>query len=357
MRAVHAVLGLVALGCAEAVAAPPIDSAVPPPSPPSHASAFGVLDFGSAPEGIDGIEVTACAACHPRHADEWRTSAHAIAHTDPVYQAEWTGNRFCSDCHAPRARDPYLEPELAAAGVDCASCHVREGAIVSAQVSGAAPHPSVADEDRRGTALCATCHQFAFPRDPSIPMQDTVEEHAASGDPRGCTDCHAPTRDGHTSHRFPGHRDPQLLSEALLVTASAARDGWSTDVVLRLAAHEAAHAVPTGDVFRRLEIRAWVDGRPDNAASVLLWRRFDLSGEHWRPTVDERVPPPGQGERVVELRVPDSGPRIVWSIDLWSIDPRQAGRFAEDVTLHSRMATGVIDVTARAADSEVAATP
>lgn len=331
------------IGCATP-SAPDGSTAEPAPSPPGHPTAFGVLDFGVAPEGIDGIEALACAACHPRHADEWRASAHSMAHTDPLYQREWTGDRFCSDCHSPRAADPHAEPERAAAGVDCATCHVREGRVVSARVAGTAPHPSVADADRAGVRFCATCHQFDFPRNPGVAMQDTVREHRASGDPRGCVDCHAPTRDGHTDHRFGGHRDPALLAEALLVEATATRDGWSTDVTLRLRAHEVTHAVPTGDVFRRLEVRAWIEGRPDNAASELLARGFDIVDGVWHPTEDRRVPPPGGGERVVALRVPDSGRRIVWTIDLWSIEPRHSGRFGPDVPLRSRMATGVIDL-------------
>ncbi|MCB9597646.1 MAG: hypothetical protein H6719_33315 [Sandaracinaceae bacterium] len=332
-----------AVGCSPP---PPDDGGAPAPieEPPGHATAFGVLDFGDAPEGLDGAEVVACAACHPRHADEWRGSAHAAAARDPLFLQEHSGDPFCTDCHAPRARDVAAEPELAAVGVDCATCHLRGGVVNAARVSGDAPHPSVADPDRAAVGLCRTCHQFDFPRNPGVPMQDTVREWEASGQDEGCVGCHAPHQDGHTDHRFLGHRDEALLARALLVEASAARDGWSTDVVLRLRAHDVGHSVPTGDVFRRLEVRAWVEGRPDNAASELLWRRFDIDQGVWTPAEDQRVPPPGQGERRVELRIPDSGHRIVWAIDLWSVEPRLASRFDPGVQLHTRMVTGVIQV-------------
>ena len=313
-----------------------------PPSP-ARASAFGRLDFGHAPPGLDGLDARACAACHAEHADEWRASAHGRAFVDPLFVEEWSGQSFCSDCHAPRAGDPSREPELAAAGVDCATCHVREGVVYASEVSGDAPHPSVADPTRAGVSLCATCHQFGFPHDPDQALQNTVVEWEASGATHGCAHCHAPQRGGHTDHRFPGHRDPELLARALIVEGSATRDGWSTDVQLELRANRVEHAVPTGDVFRRLVVRAWVEGREGNAASVTLGRRFDVAEDGTqRAAEDERVPPPGQGERVVALRIPDSGPRILWSIDLWSLDPRNARRFDQDVTLHTRMAQGAI---------------
>jgi len=308
---------------------------------PTRSSALPRLDFGEGPEAA--LDARACARCHARHADEWKRSAHARAHVDPLYQQEWSGDPFCSDCHAPRAADPRAEPELARAGVDCATCHVRAGVVHAARVSGRAPHPSVADPSRAPVGLCASCHQFDFPRSPGVPMQNTVAEWTQSGSDRGCVDCHAPQDGDHTPHVFGGHRDPALLARALTVEGEATRDGWSTDVVLRLRADQVGHAVPTGDVFRRLVVRAWIPGRENNAAEARLARRFDIAEDgRWHPREDQRVPPPGRGERRVELRLPDTGPEIAWSIDLWSVSPRIAGRFEPDVTLSTRMAEGRI---------------
>lgn len=279
--------------------------------PRAHASAFGRLDIGTPLE--EGLDPRDCAECHAQHVEEWRRSAHARAYLDPLFQEEWTGDRFCSDCHAPRAADPEAEPDLARLGVDCATCHVRQGVVHGAPVP------------RDGTTLCATCHQFSFPRDEGLMMQDTVAELARSDVAGPCTRCHAPSESGHTRHDFPGHRDPALLARALFVDARASRDGWSTDVELTLRAFDAAHAVPTGDLFRRLEVSAWVEGRPQNAASVLLGRHFDVDDDgHWSAAEDERVPPPGQGERTVRLRLHDSGPRLRWRVRLHSLDPELA---------------------------------
>lgn len=292
--------------CATPPETVPSDQAEPP-----RRSAFGRLDIGRPLD--EGLAPAACAECHPRHAEEWRRSAHAAAFTDPLFVHEYGGDRFCSDCHAPRAARPELDPDLAALGVDCATCHVREGVVHGAAVS------------RDGTTLCATCHQFDFPGDPTLPMQDTVAESGRGDREAPCTGCHAPRVDGHTRHDFPGHRDPELLSRALYVDASATRDGWSTDVELRLRTFDASHAVPTGDVFRRLEVRVWVEGRPENAARALLGRRFDVDEDGaWHAAEDERVPPPGRGERVVALRLLDSGPVVRWAIRLHSLGPDRA---------------------------------
>lgn len=336
-------LGMLVAACGAPAGEPP-DAGAPPPvsaAAPPRPSALPRLDFGELSE--HELDVRACGRCHARHAREWKRSAHAQAFVDPLFGHEWSGDPFCSDCHAPRAGDPNAEPDLARAGVDCATCHVRAGVVHAAEVSGRAPHPSVADPGRAPVGLCASCHQFDFPRDRGTPMQNTVVEWEQSGADRGCVGCHAPRDGGHTPHDFPGHRDPALLAQALTVEGEATRDGWSTDVVLRLEADRVGHAVPTGDVFRRLVVRAWVPGREGNAAEVRLARRFDIDeGGRWHPREDQRVPPPGAGARVVELRLPDTGPEIAWSVDLWSVSPRIAGRFDDGVTLSTRMTQGTL---------------
>lgn len=253
------------------------------------------------------IAAASCVECHAEIGAQWRSSGHATAFDDPVFAAEYepAPSAFCDGCHAPALAGVHD-------GVDCASCH---GA------SAAASGPS-------GAEACATCHQFAFEPDhpvydPADPMQDTVHEWQQSGTKRTCVDCHMPRRDGVRSHRFVGAGDPSLVASALDITAT--REGSSIRIVLD--ADAAGHAVPTGDMYRRLRVAAWSDDHDDAAHEQWLMRVFAQvtasTGEGFarRPVVDTR-PRPGQPRTVVLPARPDAP--VHWSVELHRLDPSTA---------------------------------
>jgi hypothetical protein len=214
-----------------------------------------------------------CETCHLEIAREWRSSLHRRAHTDAAYQRAFALEPlpFCQGCHAPEANP---EQPVAAAvgemGVACVTCHVLEGNVVAL---------------RNSDSACASCHEFAFPdssarRVPEL-MQSTLSEHARSDErERSCADCHMPrARDGHRSHAFPGGYDEQLVQSALEVSAHRTPSG----VQLRLTPRRAGHAVPTGDLFRRLEVSAEAVGAEWQV--VASDRRY--LARHW-----QRIPGP-----------------------------------------------------------------
>jgi hypothetical protein len=105
-------------------------------------------------------------------------------------------------------------------------------------------------------------------------MQMTVREHAASRfAATSCADCHMPwTGDGasrHRSHVFAASRDPALLQRSLRVEATR-RPGV---VGAALVPAAVGHAVPTGDLFRRLLVEAEATTRPGprRAATPARW--------------------------------------------------------------------------------------
>jgi len=137
-------------------------------------------------------------------------------------------------------------------------------------------------------------------------MQSTLSEHAASPLAKvSCQSCHMPAVEGgsseqpkrHRSHRF--EVDDQLLRSALSVSAQRASN---RAVSVTLTVTGAGHAVPTGDLFRRLEVRARSSGGA-RASAVGLERRFELvaseTGSERRQTGDERL-------------VADGIPQTVW---------------------------------------------
>lgn len=273
-------------------------------------------------------ENAACEGCHREIAEEWRASLHHRADVEPAYRRAFAIEPmpFCRGCHAPEAEPSQPESEAEAAlGVGCVTCHVTSAAqILAAPASGPArpaPHAVVRDARFASAAACAACHEFAFPtargRAPAELMQSTVTEHRASpASARACASCHMPRgASGRKSHAFLASRDPETLRRALDVRAARTS---ATTVRLTLTPRDPGHALPTGDLFRRLEISAEAAG-PDEmslgAAVRYLARHWELRPRKaGRALVrDDRV-----GERAVEIDLdvgpPAVGREIVWRV-------------------------------------------
>ncbi len=249
-----------------------------------------------------------CATCHASIASEWNSSQHRSAFTDAPFTVAHALEplAFCRGCHAPE-QDESITSTTADAriGVACTSCH------------GDAPHAPDASPDD----ACARCHQFEFPhtgkRDSVALMQSTIVEHANSKfSDVPCADCHMPSAaDGHRSHRFEASRDPSMLRRAVSISARLI-DAQTVEVSLR--AKHAGHAVPTGDLLRRLEVGASPRATPDAAQRRYLARHFapvrQRSGVVARTEVrDDRVPADGSTRRVrLEVDNPGSAPIRWW---------------------------------------------
>ena len=208
-----------------------------------------------------------CEACHATEAVQWRGSLHRDAFSNEAFQRSFAREPkpFCQGCHAPHADPNKTPPAWAAAnGVTCVSCHVEGEAVratMTARSSSPSPHPLARSPEFTGPQACAGCHEFDFPTSrrhaAGHRMQLTLTEHARSGSAElGCADCHMPaTVDDsgrHRDHRFDVSRNPALLRAAL--TASAERLG-PDKLRLELTPVAVGHALPTGDLFRRLELR------------------------------------------------------------------------------------------------------
>jgi hypothetical protein len=106
-------------------------------------------------------------------------------------------------------------------------------------------------------------------------MQQTVDELAASAlRESSCVSCHMPRLGpgpGHLSHRFLGGHDEVTLRQALTVEAQR----LSASVIrLILRPQQVGHALPTGDMFRRLQVRVESLGRPDR-------QEFSMEKSSW----------------------------------------------------------------------------
>ena len=274
---------------------------------------FVALAGGQVELPVSSLDNADCVRCHETQANEWEASQHRTAFTDETFQTAHTlePQAFCRACHAPEADEMHVEADAAALGVACVTCHVRDDVVIAAPGEGEpAPHAIERDPAFAATAACASCHEFAFPdadlRDTKKLMQSTVQEHATSRfAERSCSDCHMPRNaDGQVSHVFAASRDPEMLRSA--VEVSAVRVDADT-IEIGLATTRVGHAFPTGDLLRRIEVRAEADGK---TARRYLARHFGrqrqrsgivLRGE----MLDDRVRADGTPRRV-RLRLPES---------------------------------------------------
>jgi hypothetical protein len=240
-----------------------------------------------------------CDGCHPAEGAAHADTRHAHAWDAPAFQQAWsaTRDRWCLTCHAP--------PD----GVRCASCHVRDGFVRTADVPTEAAHAAhpmmVAD---LGVGACVSCHQFRAPGGGGV-VQDTVAEHARSGVTATCASCHL------VGHGLRGPRDRAFVKAA--VSARYA------DGVVRLVAAGVGHAVPTGDPWRRFEIELLAGD--DVVRRYVVGRRVAGVGADFREVVDHRLPPPGpDGTTAREVRVDPTGADR-WRVVFALTDPAHPG--------------------------------
>jgi hypothetical protein len=301
-----------------------------------------------------------CAGCHPDIAAEWMRSLHQRAWKDDVFQQAYAVEplAFCRGCHAPES-DPAREPtaRAQAIGVGCVSCHLMADGVHAAKANARADHPIVVDATLATPQACARCHQFDFPIDAHQvhpePMQDTLAEHAASlAATTPCQTCHMPMVDGmggkHRSHAFSVIADEAMLRRAVTTRAERLDGPAGPTVRVTLRAAAVGHAFPTGDMFRRVEVRAIaIDEHGATIATatpVALQRRFedrprdpggsDLTFERVEAE-DSRVPAPGRGERVVSLPLSRkaSRARLVYSVVYQRMSTPMAAAFGVEQVL------------------------
>lgn len=317
---------LVSLG-----ARPGSDLPLPRPAPQQRAA-----DYDAAAEN------DACTSCHQEIAEEWRGSLHRQSFSHPVFAAAHRAepSPFCRGCHAPEADPATTSGGARHIGVACVTCHVQHGDVVGPrELAASAGHHRVIGDPRMATgAACASCHQFDFPTPQRAAMQDTLGEHASSSHAsKSCQDCHMPLvlgSDGthHRSHDFGVAGRPEKLRAA--ITASARRDG-ALAITVTLANTGAGHAVPTGDMFRRLEVRAWSADDPELAAKpVVLARRFARGGAEGalrQQVGDDRLAASG-APRDVWLPFGDSvqDHTLRWEVAYQRMDPSMADAFGLD---------------------------
>jgi hypothetical protein len=286
------------------------------------------IDTRGISPALGTLRAEECGACHRDEYQEWKTTIHAHAWTDPYYQVDWVFDgrqQVCNNCHIPldrqqearvlgfRDRDklkpvlapnPQFDPALKQEGVTCAGCHLREGRILGPKGSPNAPHPVEKFSDPN--ALCMRCHVVQGERWDTfyrLPPCGTIAEieiaqgrlESRSGEyvvrspaAAGCVQCHMPALEGGSArpvrrHTWGGGHDPQMVRSALTASfTDSIAPGGGRIAKLTLENTGAAHFLPTGTPDRHLTVRLRAldaSGQvlretTDTLARTILWRPF-----------------------------------------------------------------------------------
>ncbi len=245
------------------------------------------IDFGFR-EGRESLPVDdapgpeRCTSCHQPQGKDWAESRHAASWTNDVFQAGYIvePRKFCVNCHAPhpeqgaeiqRNQDWYESlgpgstlpiPERhdepsAKHGIHCSTCHWRDGEILSSKPVTGAPHPIRVEPALATAQLCKGCHEFPMPvfRHGDTVFTETMMQSTWSewqswegASSKDCLDCHMPEG----RHLWHGAHDLQRLQDAVVV--KPVRGGFEVSV------HGVGHRVPTGDLFRNLQLQIQGNG-------------------------------------------------------------------------------------------------
>jgi hypothetical protein len=312
-------------------------------------------DTSNAPAMFPTLRAEECATCHREFNDEWATTIHSQAWTDPYFQIDWVFDgspQICKNCHIPLDRqqkfkvvgfndaekwDPILEPnpvfdpKLQHEGVTCNVCHYRDGKIVGVLGNTNAPHP--VEKIESANEICVRCHVvsgerwdtfFKFPPCGTVAEIQTTKGKTFAEDSSdmstkeiaalGCVECHMPLIErplvhggqirATREHTWRGGHNPDMVKKGLTTSfkETISDDSDKRRFTLAIKNTGAAHYIPTGTPDRHLTVQLRV---LDKQGKVLVEENHTLKRTiMWRPFIvdlwDTRLPPGEQREYTIQ---------------------------------------------------------
>jgi len=249
------------------------------------------------PEGLTSLSSKDCGVCHQEHYKEWKTSTHAHAWTDLQFQSELkkeSSPLMCINCHIPlqnqqefivtglingdiyqpvKKINPHFDKDLQNEGINCASCHVRNGAIVGPTGTAKAPHKTVKGTVHLSEELCTKCHNATAVITPTLACTFETGDEWQGGPyaaEKNCISCHMPEINREVvagygkrksrHHYFMGSGipklkglQPQILNGLVYYPSKIKEDYMLNDSLnfsFKIVNENAGHKVPTGDPER-----------------------------------------------------------------------------------------------------------
>jgi len=276
------------------------------------------------PEGIASLSAEYCGSCHPNHFEEWRQSTHAHAWKDLQFQSELKKESspfMCINCHIPlqnqqefiveglidgdiyqpvKVKNPMFDKALQQEGINCASCHVRDGAIIGPTGTKKAPHKTVNNAAHLSENLCISCHNAVAVITPTLACTFETGDEWKTGpyfEKQNCISCHmeATTREITPGfgkrlsrfHTFPGSGIPKFDSVSTQILnglefyPSTPKKAYSKNkeiiFSLKVRNENAGHKVPTGDPERFFLIIFELK----NSSGEIVASQTNRIGEKW----------------------------------------------------------------------------
>ncbi len=277
------------------------------------------------PEGLTSLSAESCGTCHKEHYEEWKFSTHSHAWEDPQFQAELakeTSPFMCINCHIPlqnqqdsivkglingdiyrpvKEANPHFDKKLQQEGINCASCHVRNGAVIGPTGTTKAPHKTVKDTVHLSEKLCISCHNAVAVVTPQLACTFQTGDEWKAGPYFGkktCLNCHMPdtTRaivpgfEPRLSHRhyFPGSGIPKFADQPTKMLNGLSMKEHTPNIEnvkvgdtlhfnITLKNEFAGHRVPTGDPERFILVEQAIYTKD----SVLFDKKTSRIGEEW----------------------------------------------------------------------------
>ncbi len=287
------------------------------------------IPFQKVPEGIPSLRAESCGTCHREIYNEWKTSIHAKAYTDPFFQAYWKKDKniwVCLNCHtplenqqptlvgdiprgrverAPETPNPHFDLAYQQEGVTCAACHVRDGVILGPYDDSAAPHPTQFDPSFRTTKICYRCHNVVsgpaqfYNVGPCGTYAESEGEFFIKERGFTCQSCHMPVVDRPVAtgspirrgrrHLWRGGHDPEMIRRAVALQVQAHPStpvpGEEVTFTVTLMNAGAGHKIPTGDPDRHFTVEFLVFDQEGNVVE----RQSETMGRWilWQPVILE----------------------------------------------------------------------
>lgn len=259
-----------------------------------------------------------CIACHSQIFAEWRRDQHATAWTEEIfrsYSINYTKTE-CLSCHAPqplleaglKSAEPRLREAGRSDGVDCLTCHVKNGRTFGTLGSKASCGGTLEPELKTSQA-CYHCHATH-----NLFKEYLASDYAKKG--ISCQDCHmekvrrqvadlGPLRDTrkHTFHN--GGHDLEGLKKALKLEV-AVKDGKMTVTVTNTGA---AHGVP-GEINNRV-IRLEISVQVKKGARVEDGRTVDDMEEAQAHKAIFQAPPRLARDKIPSTQIMPGEPRVL----------------------------------------------
>ena len=276
------------------------------------------------PEGLTSLSAKQCGACHQKHYEEWKLSTHAHAWTDLQFQAELkkeSSPYLCINCHIPlqnqqehivtgliegdiyqpvKEKNPHFDRELQQEGINCASCHVRNNAIIGPTGTAKAPHKTIKDTLFLSEQLCISCHNANAVVTPTLACTFETGDEWKAGPyfgQKNCISCHMEEirreivpgfgeRLSHL-HYFAGSGIPKfdtvetkMLNGLAFYPSTLEKSYAINDEItysLKVKNEFAGHKVPTGDPERFFSISFELK----NETGTILSTKTERIGERW----------------------------------------------------------------------------